>query len=85
MNRSIYVDGIANITMVDGVVRYDLVTMSPGEQQGKSNVTPVASVASSLQGVLRTHDQLSKVVNKLVEQGVLKKTKSPEPMVDGAS
>lgn len=82
MSRSIYTDGIANITMVDGVVRYDLVTMSPSKEEGKFNVSPVASVSTSVQGMLRTYDQLSKVINKMVEQGVLKKTEPADPVVD---
>lgn len=67
MSSSIYADGIANITMVDGVVRYDLVTMSPTEEEGKFKVSPVATVSSSVQGMLRTYDQLTKMVNKMVE------------------
>lgn len=82
MSKSIYSDGISNITMVDGVVRYDLVTMSPTQEKGKVNLTPVASVATSVQGMLRTYDQLSKVINKMVEEGVLKKTEPSEPVVD---
>ena len=82
MSRSIYTDGIANITMVDGVVRYDMVTMSPAEEKGKFNIRPVASVSTSVQGMLRTYDQLSKVINKMVEEGVLKKTEPTEPVVE---
>ena len=82
MSSSIYADGIANITMIDGVVRYDLVTMSPTEEEGKFKVSPVATVSSSVQGMLRTYDQLTKMVNKMVEQGVLKKTEPEAPVVD---
>jgi len=85
MSNSIYSDGIANITMVDGVVRYDLVTMSPTKEKGKVNLSPVATVATSVQGMLRTYDQLSKVINKMVEEGVLKKTEPSEPVVDETS
>jgi len=31
---------------------------------------------------LRTYDQLTKMVNKMVEQGVLKKTEPEAPVVD---
>lgn len=82
MSRSIYTDGIANITMVDGVVRYDLVTMSPTEEKEKFKISPVASVSTSVQGMLRTYDQLSKVINKMVEQGVLKKTEPADPVAE---
>lgn len=85
MSKSIYTDGIANITMVDGVVRYDLVTMSPTEEEGKFNIAPVASVSTSLQGMLRSYDQMSKMINTMVEKGILKKTEPQEPVVEKTS
>lgn len=84
MNTNIYSDGIANVTLVDGILRYDLVTLSPAEEN-KMRVVPVAAVAMSLPGLLRTYDQLSNVIKKLVDQGVLKKTEPPAPDTVDAS
>ena len=75
MKTSIYVDGITNIVMVDGVVRFDLITVAKAPQP--QNDTPptverVASVATTLPGFLRMHEQMSGVVKNMVDQGLIK-------------
>jgi hypothetical protein len=67
-----YVDGIDSISMVDGVVRFELVTISQINGD-KAQANKVGGMAMSVQGFVRTYDQMTQVVNKLVEQGVLKK------------
>ncbi len=84
MTQTIYADGIANLTLVDGVLRYDLINIITLEQN-KANVRPVASVAMSLPALLRTHEQLTGVINKLVEQGLLKKTEPTAPVTSDVS
>jgi len=83
-NSNLYSDGIANIGIVDGVVRYDLVTMNPTDEKDKFSIAPVTTVTTSMQGMLRTYDQLSKAINEMVEKGVLKKTEPSAPVVDSA-
>ncbi|HEY7805539.1 MAG TPA: hypothetical protein VIC30_14040, partial [Orrella sp.] len=48
-------------------------------QNDKAQVQPVATVAVSLPGLLRLHDQVGKVVDELVNQGVLTR-KTPEAL-----
>lgn len=72
-----YVDGIDNISMVDGVVRYELVTISQINGD-KAQANKVGGMAMSVQGFVRTYDQMTQVINKLVEQGVLKKREANE-------
>ncbi len=74
--QTIYADGVANITLIDGVVRLDLVNILQIEKE-KANIRPVASLALSVPALLRTHEQLSKAINKMVEEGILKKTDTP--------
>ncbi len=71
-NTTIYADGIANITIIEGVARFDLVNFAPTRADPKA-IKPIGSVAMSVQGLLRAHGQLNDLVNKLIEQGVLKK------------
>jgi hypothetical protein len=71
-NNMIYADGIANISIIEGVVRFDLVGFAPTNADPKA-IKAVGTVAMSVQGLLRTHGQLNDLVNKLIEQGVLKK------------
>lgn len=79
MTQTIYADGIANITLVDGVVRYDLINVVSIEKD-KSNLRTVASVAMSMSALLRTYEQLSGVINRMVEQGLLKKNEPMAPV-----
>lgn len=71
-NSTIYADGIANIMIIEGVARFDLVNFAPSNAEPKATKS-VGSVAMSVQGLLRTHGQLNDLVNKLIEQGVLKR------------
>ena len=79
MSQSIYADGISNITLVDGVIRYDLVNITSLEEKS-ANVRSVATVAMSLPALVRTYEQLSGVISKMVEQGLLNKAESSEPV-----
>ncbi len=72
-----YVDGIANITMIDGIVRFDLVNISQIEKD-KANIRPVGSLAMSLPALLRTYEQLTQAVNKMVADGILKRNEDQQ-------
>ena len=77
MKNSIFMDGIANIVLVDGVVRFDLVALPNGGQAPQKDKPPqlevVASLATTMPGFLRLHEQMQGVINKMLEQGLLKK------------
>ena len=74
--QTIYADGIANMSLIDGVIRIDLINITQVEKD-QTNVTPVGTVAMSLPGLLRTHDQLTKMINKMVEDGILTRNETP--------
>jgi hypothetical protein len=76
---SLYADGIGNATLIDGVFRFDLVRATQVEKD-KATVEPVTTVAMSLPALLRTYEQMSTVINRLVEQGILKKTEAQPPI-----
>ncbi len=82
MQTTIYADGIANITMLDGVVRFDLINITQIDKE-KSTAKSVGAVAMSVPALLRSYTELSAVINKLVEQGVLKKTDTQTPAATG--
>ncbi len=81
--QTIYADGIANITLIDGVIRLDLVNITQIEKE-KANIRPVGALAMSVPAMLRTHEQLSQAINKMVEDGILKKNDTPQPITDGS-
>lgn len=71
--QEIFADGIGQIHFVGNMVRFDFVTLQPSEE-GKA---PVAEskvrVIMPPQGFLGAFDSMQKLINKLVEAGVLKK------------
>ena len=77
---TIYADGVANVTLIDGVVRLNLVSLTQVEKEKeKAQVQPVATLAVSLPGLLRLNEQVTRVVDELVKQGVLTR-KEPEAL-----
>ncbi len=81
--QTIYADGIANITLIDGVIRLDLVNITQIEKE-KANIRPVGALAMSVPAMLRTHEQLSQAINKMVEDGILKKNDTTQTITDGS-
>jgi hypothetical protein len=67
-----YVDGIADITMIDGIFRFDLINITHIEKE-KADVRPAGSLAMSLPTLLRTYEQLTLDVKKMLEDDILKK------------
>jgi len=49
-------------------------------EKDKVTLKPVGSVALSLPALLRTYDQLSNLINALVEKGLLEKTAPKDPV-----
>lgn len=77
--QTIYADGVANMTLIDGVIRLELVNLMQIDKE-KATVRPVAAVAMSIPALLRTQEQLNGLISKLVEQGVLQKKEDSQPV-----
>ncbi len=77
--QTIYADGVANMTLIDGVIRLELVNLMQVDKE-KATVRPVAAVAMSIPALLRTQEQLNGLISKLVEQGVLQKKEDSQPV-----
>jgi hypothetical protein len=85
MKSIAYADGIHNITLVDGVVRFELLELTPQPNGAEPTASSIGAVAMSIPAVLRTHQQLTGLIQKLVEQGVLKKEETPaQPVLTSA-
>lgn len=77
MKQSIFADSIVNISMAEGVVRFELVTLgAPAGEDKKIPMREVGSIATTLPGFIRMHEQMSKVMEELVKQGVIGKSKT---------
>ena len=79
MQNIIYADGIVNTQIIEGVVRFDLTKMIPAAEE-KMTIETTSTIAMSLPAFLRAYDQLSIVMNTLVEKGLITKT-SPQDIV----
>ena len=77
MQTITYADGITNIQLIDGVVRFDLVKMIPAAGE-KMNLQATGAIAMSLPAFLRAYDQLGILINALVEKGQIQKGASKE-------
>jgi hypothetical protein len=78
MQTTVYADGIANISMLEGIVRFDLINITQIDKESRTSKA-VGSVAMSVPALLRTYTELSGVLNKLIEQGVVKRTETQAP------
>jgi len=79
--QTIYSDGLANISLVDGVIRMDLLATTAVEGD-KRGFRTVGTVAMSLPALLRAHDQLGKAIDKMVQEGILKKREPSEEQAE---
>lgn len=71
--KELFADGIGQIHFAGGMLRFDLVTLQPGED-GKAPV-PASNVRLIMppQGFLAAFNSMLQLIDKLVEAGVLKK------------
>ncbi len=69
--QTIYADGIANMSLIDGVVRIDLVNVTSIQKDKDPDIQLAGRLAFSLPALIRTHDQLTKMIDKMVADGIL--------------
>nr|VFJ65263.1 MAG: hypothetical protein BECKFW1821B_GA0114236_11026 [Candidatus Kentron sp. FW] len=79
MTNEIYADGIGEIAFAQGVVRIDLVSLSP-EYRGGDDSPPKFEfkqrIIMSPEGFLRSFDIMQGLVGQLLEKGVIQKHRS---------
>lgn len=68
--ETIYTDGAVNISLIDGVVRLDLVSLLQKENE-QPVARPVCTLALSLAGFVRFNEQLTKTIDEMKNKGVL--------------
>jgi hypothetical protein len=67
-----YIDGVGAINMSDGVVRMDMLSIT-GFENDKPVVGRSGGLAISMIGFVRMHEQMAKVVEDMVQKGLLQK------------
>ena len=79
-----YVDGIGAISLADGVVRFDLMSIT-SIQDGKAVAARSGGLAMSLPAMIKVHEQLGQMINELVKKGVLQKNEPQAKAVQPSS
>ena len=74
--KAIFADGIGQIHFAGGMVRFDFVTLQPGEDGAAP--TPVVNerIIMPPQGFLGAFNSMQQLIDKLVEAGVLTKNEN---------
>ena len=74
--KEIFADGIGHIHFAGGMVRFDFVTLQPGEDGAAP--TPVVNerIIMPPQGFLGAFNSMQQLIDKLVEAGVLTKNEN---------
>ena len=77
--EEIYADGLGQINLTGGVVRYDFVTIQPGEKEEQPFTENQLRVLMPLQGFLTAYGSMQELIGKLIEAGILKKNEPAKP------
>lgn len=72
--QEIYADGIGQIHVVAGMVRFDFVTLQPEEEGKAPRPQSNVRIIMPTQGFLGAYNSMQKLIDKFVENGVLQKT-----------
>ena len=74
--KEIYADGIGQIHMIANMVRYDFVTLQPGEEGKEPAPESKVRLIMPLQGFLSAFNTMQQLIDKLVESGVITKNEN---------
>ena len=72
----VYVDGIGKIHFAGGMIRYDMVTLEPTEDGKEPQPEEKVRIIMPPDGFLATFNTMQRLIDQLVEAGVLKKNKA---------
>jgi hypothetical protein len=78
MSNYFFADSVANVTVVNGIVRLELIAST---LEGENNIkpSPAGTLVLPLNGFINLHAQIDKIIKKMVEDGILKPADSSEP------
>ena len=72
----VYVDGIGKIHFTGGMVRYDMVTLEPNENGKEPIPQEKVRIIMPPDGFLATFNTMQRLIDQLLEAGVLKKNEN---------
>ena len=71
--KEIFADGIGQIHMIAGMVRYDFITLQPGEEGKEPTPESKVRLIMPIQGFLSAFNTMQQLIDKLMEAGVISK------------
>ena len=74
--KEIYADGIGQIHFAGNMVRFDFITVQPGEDGAAPATQSNVRVIMPPQGFLNAMGSMQQLIDKLVEAGVLRKNEN---------
>ena len=74
--KEIFADGLGQIHLVGGLVRYDFMTYQPTEDGKPTEVRASVRIIMPPQGFLTAFNSMQQLIDKLLEAGVLQKTQN---------
>ena len=73
--HEIFADGLGQIHFAGGMVRFDFITVQPGEE-GENATKPNIRVIMPPQGFLNAFQSMQQLIDKLVDAGILQKNQN---------
>ncbi|MDO4586934.1 MAG: hypothetical protein Q4C95_06500 [Planctomycetia bacterium] len=73
MKKEIFVDGIGQIHFAGNMVRFDFITLQPNSEGEAPTPQFNERIIMPPQGFLSAFDSMQKLIDKLVEAGILQK------------
>ena len=74
--KEIFADGIGQIHFAGNMVRFDFVTLQPGEEGQAPTPQSNVRIIMPPQGFLAAFNSMQQLIDKLVEAGVLQKNEA---------
>lgn len=75
MSNYVFADSVANVSVVNGIVRLELIA-STVDGQNEIKSSPAGTLILPLNGFINLHAQIDKIIKKMVEDGILKPAES---------
>ncbi len=74
--KEIFADGIGQIHFAGNMVRFDFVTLQPGEEGAAPTPEVSERIIMPPQGFLAAFNSMQQLIDKLVEAGILQKNEN---------
>lgn len=79
MSNYVFADSVANVSVLNGIVRFDLMISVIDSDEIK--ISPAGTLALPLNGFLSLHAQADQIIQKMVADGILKPAESTKGVV----